>query len=103
MTKKEQREAKLKTALKELGSGKNKIAEALKTKKIKGVMGSPDYCVIAVFVKKLFPKAASFDVDSDNITICWNNDDCISIVPPKAIGNFITSFDGNAYPHLVKN
>jgi hypothetical protein len=106
-TKAEQREEKLMTALKELGAGKHKIAAALKEKKIKGEVGDAERCPIALYVKKLFPKA-NVNVDCDSITLAFSDGQDVDIKPPKAISNFIETFDGteedtdNGYPELSK-
>jgi hypothetical protein len=102
LTKNEQRTAKLKTALKELGSGKNKIAEALKAKRIKGDVGDSESCPIANYVKRVFPKAASIEVEGGTVDVCWGEDDCISVDTPKAVNDFISSFDESLYPDLIK-
>jgi len=107
-TKAEQREEKLVTALKELGAGKHKIAAALKEKKIKGIVGDQEECPIAKYVKKLFPKASSISVDSSAITLEFSDGQNVEVTPPKAIQNFIETFDGteedtdNGYPELSK-
>jgi len=101
-TKNEQRTAKLKAALKELGSGKNKIAETLKAKRVKGDVGDSESCPIANYVKRVFPKAASVEVEGGTIDVCWGADDCISVDTPKAVNDFIGDFDESHYPDLIK-
>lgn len=95
---------KLITALKELGTGKNKIAESLKAKKIRGKMGNSDECPIAIFVKKLFPKSTDITVDSDSIEVGFENPEFdFSVKCPSAVGKFIDEFDGEKFPDLVKS
>lgn len=97
------RSDKLLAALKELGTGKNKIAESLKVKKIRGKMGDSDECPMAVFVKKLFPKATGIQVDAASIDVSFEKEDFnFSVVTPKLIGQFIDDFDSEKYPDLVK-
>jgi len=97
------RSEKLLLALKELGTGKNKIAESLKAKKIRGTMGSTEDCPVAVFVKKLFPKAIDIDVNSDTIEVSFEKSEFnFEVDTPKLIGQFIDGFDGEKYPDLLK-
>ena len=93
---------KLLLALKELGTGKNKIAESLKAKKISGKVGSSNECPIAIFTKKLFPKAIKICV-GESIDVCFEKKDFdFSVVTPKLIGQFIDDFDETKYPDLVQ-
>ena len=101
LSKSEQREAKLKAALKELGAGKNKIAATLKAKKIKGHISDSESCPIAKYVYKVFPKAQSVEVGTGTIDVCWGGDDCISIDIPKVVYDFIGDFDHSNYPDLI--
>ncbi len=96
----EQREAKLKTALKELGSGKNKVAETLKAKKIKGCRNTSDDCPVAKYVKKLFPRATSIEVDTGSVSVGFKDDEYIDVNLPKAVGAFIEAFDDGDYDFL---
>lgn len=89
----QQREDKLIAGLKELGTGKNKIAQALAAKKIKGTPGDPDDCAVAKYVKKLFPKAKKVEVDGDSIEVYFNDGGEISVPCSKALGAFISDFD----------
>lgn len=91
---------KLTTALKELGSGKNKICQSLEAKKILGVTSDVEECPIARYVKKVFKNAEDISVDANEISVTFAKG-TISCKPPKAVSNFITDFDeGDYYKHL---
>ena len=91
---------KLKAALKELGSGKNKICATLEAKKILGKQGDVNECPIARYVKKVFKNAIDVNVDQDEIEVTLPKGS-ICVTPPKAVSNFIVDFDeGEYYKHL---
>lgn len=91
---------KLKTALKELGGGKNKICESLEEKKILGNPSDTADCPIARYVKKVFKNAEDVCVDADSIEVHLKKG-TICVKPPKAVSDFITDFDeGEYYKHL---
>lgn len=94
---------KLKTALKELGGGKNKICASLEAKKILGITSDVEECPIARYVKKVFKNAVDISVDADEINVTLGKG-TISVKPPKAISNFIVDFDeGDYYKHLEES
>jgi hypothetical protein len=95
-------EERLLPALKELGTGPNKVAEALLAKKCMGERGSATDCPTAKFVKKLFRSATEIAVDSDTIDIEFG-DEIFSVKPPAAVVKFIENFDGDneRYPELA--
>jgi len=96
------REEKLKAAIKALGGGKNKIAESLKAKKIKGVRGSTEDCPFAHYAGKVFPKASCVEVDVDTISVGFDNGEFIDLNLPKAVTAFIEAFDDGEYDFLAK-
>lgn len=98
---KSNRTAKLKAALKTLGTGKNKVAASLKEKKIKGVRGSMIDCPVANYVKKLFPKSpCSVEVNVGDICVEFDDGVDLSLNPPHAVDTFIDAFDGGSYDFL---
>jgi hypothetical protein len=91
---------KLKEALKELGSGKNKICATLEAKKILGKPSDTGDCPIARYIKKVFKNAECVAVDADEISVTLPKGE-ICVTPPKAVSNFIVDFDeGEYYKHL---
>jgi hypothetical protein len=96
----DQRTKKLMTILKGLGTGKNKVAENLKAKKIKGLIGEAYLCPVARYIKRSFPKA-SVGVGASFVVMEFSDKSEFEIDPPKAVGNFIREFDNNKYPELV--
>jgi ribosomal protein L25 (general stress protein Ctc) len=98
----EKREEKLKAAIKEMGSGKNKIAAFLKSKKIKGVPCSWNHCPLANYFGKIFGKKCEYvEVGGENIDIVFTDQpDVLSLPASKAMNAFIEDFDEGRYPFL---
>lgn len=95
------REHKLKTAIKTLGGGKNKIAAALKAKKIKGVRGSTESCPLAKFIKKLFPKSpCAVKITQSCLSVVFQDGIDLHLSSAKAIDDFIEAFDSGNYDFL---
>jgi hypothetical protein len=88
---------RLKTALKELGGGKNKVAQSLRSKKIKGERGGYCTCPIAVFIdQKVFPKKCeSVYVNGDWASVVFKNGEVLGAELPKAVASFINEFDSD--------
>lgn len=96
---------KLSRLLKELGAGKNKVAECLYKKKIKGKINDCYECPVAIFLKKNFPKALEVEVDGNNafVIFAFHIDSIIYQKLPKAVQDFIYDFDaGVKYEFLKK-
>ena len=99
----EARSKKLLKVLKELGSGKNKVADFLHKEKIKGISHDCYYCPIAVFLKKNFPKALEVEVDCNTVYLTFDNSPMVCKSLPKAVRDFICDFDtGEKYGFLKK-
>jgi hypothetical protein len=94
-------EDKLKAALKGLGNGKNKVADALRERKIKGEIGSINDCPIAKFVGKVFRgRYQSMEVDHDFIHVTFAKGE-VTVPTPKAVAAFMNDFDQEKYPDLI--
>jgi hypothetical protein len=92
----ETQEEKLKTALKELGAGKNKICASLEAKKILGKVQNTSDCPIARYLHKVFKNAEDVSVDASSIELTFPKG-TIEVIPPKAVSNFIVDFDEEVY------
>ena len=103
--KRQKREEKLKTALKKLGAGRHKIAESLKKRRIKvpSHYGALD-CPVAQYVEKVFPTCVEVEVDAGMVMVSFiednEDDEIVSVEFPKAVGDFIDSFDNGEYEFL---
>ena len=94
-------EDKLKAALKELGTGKNKVADALRERMIKGEVGSVNDCPISRFVAKVFRgRYQSLEVDHDFIHVQFAKGE-VTVPTPKAVAAFMNDFDQEKYPDLI--
>ena len=96
-------EERLLPALKELGTGPNKVAEALLAKKCQGIRNDGAECPAAKFVKKLFRSAQDIGVDENSISIQFEGTETFEIATPKPLAKFIENFDGDdeRYPELA--
>jgi hypothetical protein len=96
----EQREEKLKKALKDLGNGKNKIAASLAEKKIKGIPGDMEDCALALYGWKVFPKCEKVQVDGEEVVVKFAQG-TISVPFNKPLQDFVTAFDDYKYHDLI--
>ncbi len=102
LKKEEQLKAKVKAALKELGTSKTAIANSLKAKKIKGYMDEPYLCPLAIYLKKKVGKWRAW-VSRESITL--ERLDCTifhHVDLSSCQKAFIKAMDDGKYPFLIK-
>lgn len=97
----EKRREKLVAGLKALGTGKKQIAAALKAKKVLGDINEAETCPVAIYVKKLFPKAQSVEVDEATLIMTYKSGEEVRATLSKAMQVFLKEYDEGRYPELV--
>lgn len=96
----EKRQSKLLECLKVLGNTPNVIAKSLEGMKIKGVSGDNNTCPLAMYLKRARYKDVSVD---SSVVYCKTRSGVeVSVDLPKGCYEFVSNFDENEYPKLVK-
>ena len=97
---------KLRLTLEQMGSTADEVATFLEGQGIKGVVGHPTLCPVAMYLYQTFGE--KFDVDSFTINREINprpvDDDGEPVFDllhtPEPVADFIDLFDGNHFPRL---
>lgn len=80
--------------LKALGKGKTAIAAGLKKRKVKGIRRNIEMCPVGIYLQDEYEGCA---VAVGEITVEVGS---ISVPTPRAVADFIVSFDDGQYPDL---
>lgn len=90
----------IRTALAALGTTPNQIAASLKRRKIKGMPGHVEKCVLAQYVGKKCPNVAGLRTNGSHV---WFRYEDINYAVPiaKRFAKFVDAFDTKTYPDLI--